>query len=204
MKKRLLQIKSIGIAITMLLFVFFTLTTVKAFDAVDEAKKIGSNVNNIYTVYIGMPEANLVENFKGVKGWKASHNRFDYVWDRKYSGWGEVKAGASLNQRIIYIVGNEHIVRRMHVVFLTDSFRYVKEIYAAMYKNMESTYGPPQRISENSDLSFRVATWENQHYVYQLMQNATAENYGVLNQKPKGYYVQLGVYPYDGFPRFDD
>lgn len=201
MKKGMLKTKFIGITIVMMLFMVLTAVQIKAFDAVDEVKKIGGNANNIYTVYIGMAEADLVENFKGVKGWKSNHRPMYYTWERKYSGWGEVKAGASLTQRIGYSFGRDGHVDRMHVGFSTDSLRYAKEIYDAMYKSMEATYGPPQWIHEDSKNLIRVTTWENPHYVYQMRQSRIVERDGTSKWRVKIYSVDLSVYSYDRFPR---
>ena len=76
------------------------MTPVDAFKAQDEVRAISSNPENIYTVYIGMPRADVDANFKDISGWQVESKPFYFLISREYSKWASVKAGAQLKQSV--------------------------------------------------------------------------------------------------------
>lgn len=160
-------IKGIVVGLVIVVFSLGMMTSANAFKAQDEAKVISSNPENIYTVYIGMPRADVEANFGAVKGWKMKTNKYVCIISRNYSKWASVKAGASLKQEVIVDFLNTNHVNSVSSRFDTDSMRLAKDIYNVMSNSLVSNYGSPYKGNENPYL-LDSAKWLANGHVYFL------------------------------------
>lgn len=143
------------------------MNSANAFNAKEEGEAITSNPDLIYTVYLGMPRSDVRMNFKSVEGWKYKESSIKVEISRKYSSWAAVKAGADLTQRFTAIFGGDNRVSAYTARFETDSLRFAKEIYQAMYENLVLHYGDPYRFTEFGGLGIS-AMWISNGKEYEL------------------------------------
>ena len=162
---------------------FFSITSSSnAFNAVDEAKAISSNPEIIYTVYIGMPRSAVEQNFNAVKGWKKDNRHSTYALTRQYSGWAQIKAGASLEQRVVVVFGKNNDVISISPSFTTDNLDLANNIYSSMYQNLSNKYGNPRKTFSGGNM-VNSAKWTINNHVYEVAEII----------KPNSIYVYLIV-----------
>jgi len=162
---------------------FFSMTSSSsAFNAVEEAKTISSNPELIYTIYLGMPRSAVEQNFNAVKDWKKDNRNSTYALTRQYSGWAQVKAGASLEQRVVVVFGKTNHVISVSPIFTTDNVDLANNIYSSMYQNLSSQYGNPQKTFSRGNMA-NSAKWIINNHVYEIAEIV----------KPNSIYVYLMV-----------
>lgn len=158
--------KIIGAVLLILACCLSMTTSVAAFNAQEEAKAISSNPENIYTVYIGMPRADVEANWGNVNGWTFKSDKFLTSISREYSKWGSVKAGANLIQQIFVQFDTTNHVYDITANFYTDNIRLANNVYNTMYSMLLSKYGNPYKITENRDLLANVKWLSNGHVYF--------------------------------------
>lgn len=179
--------KTIQKPLILLFFIcaFFSITSSSnAFNAVDEAKAISSNPEIIYTVYIGMPRSAVEQNFNAVKGWKKDNRHYTYSMIRQYSNWAQVKAGASLEQRVVVAFNENNYVTSTYSSFTTDNLDLANNIYIAMFQNLKNQYGEPRKTFTGENMP-NSAKWIINNHVYEISEII----------KAKSVYVYLMIRP---------
>lgn len=155
---------------------FLTMTSSSnAFNAVDEAKAISSNPEIIYTVYIGMPHSAVEQNFNPLKGWKKENRKYEYSLYRKYSDWTAIKAGASLEQRMIVTFDKNNYTLSTFSSFTTDNQDLATKIYDVMYQNLKTQYGEPKNVYLNKN-TINCAKWLVNNHTYELAEMTTRDS----------------------------
>ena len=162
---------------------FFAMTSSSsAFNAVEESKAISNNPELIYTIYLGMPRSEVEQNLNAVKGWKKDNRHSTYALTRQYSGWAQIKAGASLEQRVVVVFGKNNDVISVSPSFTTDKLDLANNIYCSMYQNLSNKYGNPRKTFSSGNMA-NSAKWTINNHVYEVAEII----------KPNSIYVYLIV-----------
>ncbi len=129
-------------------------------DVRSEVKTVTSAVDNIYTLYIGMPKEDFKQNFSNVAGWGSivNYDKYGHVLDvpRNYS------KGDPVQEKIrVYFEGNK--VYYYTFSFSTSYKQFADQIYDQAVKNFLSILGEENKHSYSESSASKIITDLKKH-----------------------------------------
>lgn len=148
------------IIMTMLVLVSLQMSTAFAsINYLEDADSASKDINNILTMYLGMPERDFIHNFSDVKEWKtherAAHpekeNTYVYHLD-KGSVQGNILEGISVEFK-------NGCLKHIQWSFYTSNEQIKKMIYARIGNNIEKNAAAVSTV-HNRYSNGETATWD--------------------------------------------
>lgn len=125
----------------------FAMSTALAATPIEEADTVSRDVDNIYTMYLGMPKEDFMQNFSDVPNWQFSHKYegpypYRFVKDQYIYIRGQY-TDPVMHGFMVQFDAND-TVNGIDVDFYTDDYRAANAIYATIKKNLIAQFGAPR------------------------------------------------------------
>lgn len=168
-----------GILMTMLL----TVSVALAATPVEEADMVSRDMDNIYTMYLGMKKSDFMQNFSDVPNWKFSHKYqspypYRYVKDQYIYVRGQY-TDPVMHGFLVGFDANDNI-NGIDVMFYTNDRKTAEAIYKVIKANLEKQFGPARYYGNAYLGKHRIV---NLHYQTDRLRYKSKDNWVAVEGK---------------------
>lgn len=132
-----------GILLTILL----TVSVALAATPVEEADTVSRDMDNIYTMYLGMTKRNFMQNFSDVPNWKFSHKyqaQYSYRFLKEQCFYIRGKYTDPVFHGFMVDFDANDTINGIEVTFATNDEKTAEAIYNVIQNNLTRQFGQPR------------------------------------------------------------
>lgn len=132
-----------GILMTML----FTVSVALAATPVEEADMVSRDMDNIYTMYLGMKKSDFMQNFSDVPNWKFSHKyqaQYPYRFLKEQCSYIRGKYTDPVFHGFMVDFDANDTINGIEVTFATNDEKTADAIYNVIQNNLTRQFGQPR------------------------------------------------------------